>query len=201
MGVVGEPLVEPGQLGQHRPRLGDRVDAQVRSRPVRGRPVISISHHTKPLWAIATSSSVGSVTIAASAPIAASVSCTPMLACSSSATAATTTSPARPRRLRLVRRDQRGGDTGLHVVGATAVQAIAVDARDMRVGHALDRHRVEVAAEQQRPPATGPARTDEHRGAAGRASSVVTSSPRAAAQRATYRAISTSPAPPGRARG
>jgi hypothetical protein len=117
--------------------------------------VISISHHTKPLWAIATSSSVGSVTIAASAPIAASVSCTPMLACSSSATAATTTSPARPR-LCLVRRDQRGGDTGLHVVGATAVQAIAVDARDMRVGHALDRHRVEVAAEQQRPPATVP---------------------------------------------
>jgi hypothetical protein len=67
-----------------------------------------------------------------------------------------------------VRRDQRGGDTGLHVVGATAVQAVAVDARDMRVGHALDRHRVEVAAEQQRPPATGPTRADEHRGAAGR---------------------------------
>jgi hypothetical protein len=41
-------------------------------------------------------SSVGSVTIAASAAVRRKISCTPMLECSSSATAATTTSPGNP---------------------------------------------------------------------------------------------------------
>ncbi len=59
-------------------------------------PVTSISSHTNPLWATASSISVGSVTIAASALRDSSASRTPMLACSSSATAATTTSPASP---------------------------------------------------------------------------------------------------------
>ena len=62
--------------------------------PCAARPVTSISAHTKPLWAIASCSSVGSVTIAASALTDSRTSWTPRLACSSSATAATITSPA-----------------------------------------------------------------------------------------------------------
>ena len=64
--------------------------------PCAARPAISISSHAKPLCATHTSSSVGSVTIAASARTCAATAWVPMLANSSSQTAATTTSPARP---------------------------------------------------------------------------------------------------------
>ncbi len=64
--------------------------------PCAARPVVSTSAHTKPLCATHTLSPVGSVTIAASALQRRSTDCTPMLACSSSATAVTSTSPASP---------------------------------------------------------------------------------------------------------
>ncbi len=64
--------------------------------PWAARPSTVSSVQTKPLCAITISSSVGSVTTAASALTWRSASWTPMLACSSSATAATTTSPASP---------------------------------------------------------------------------------------------------------
>ena len=63
--------------------------------PCAARPSVSISAHTKPLWATHTRSPVGSVTIAASARRLLSTDCTPMLAYSSSATAVTITSPER----------------------------------------------------------------------------------------------------------
>ena len=89
----------------------------------------------------------------------------PRLACSSSATAATTTSPARSSARRFAARDQRGGEAGLHVVRATAVQSIAVDARARAapvIPSTFDG--VEVTAEQQRAaaaadPARGRARS------------------------------------------
>ena len=170
--------------------------------PWAARPVTSISAHTKPLWATTTSSSVGSVTTAASARTAASASCTPRLACSSSATAATTTSPARAAARGLPAGEQRGGDAGLHVVGAAAVQAVAVDARRVRRGHALDADGVEVRAQQQRAAAARAACADDARWgdrAWPRGRSV--SRPASRAQPATKPAICDSPAPPGTSEG
>ena len=60
------------------------------------------------------------------------------------------------------------GEPGLHVVGATSVEAIAVDARHVRIAHALDRDRVEVAAQQQRAAAAGAAGTHDDARAPGR---------------------------------
>ena len=76
--------------------MRDRVDPRWGRDPCAARPRTSISIQTNPRWAITTSSSVGSVTIAASARTWRRTSRTPTLACSSSATAATTTSPASP---------------------------------------------------------------------------------------------------------
>jgi hypothetical protein len=57
--------------------------------------------------------------------------------------------------------DQRRGDAALHVVGAAAVEAIAVDPRPVRLGHVRHADGVEMAAQQQRPAAAGAAGADE----------------------------------------
>ena len=66
--------------------------------PWAAKPAVSTSNATKPLWAIATTSSVGSVTIAASAVVRRTSASVPTLPTSSSATAATITSPRKPSR-------------------------------------------------------------------------------------------------------
>ena len=92
--------------------------------------------------------------------------------------------------------DQRGGDAGLHVVGAAAIEPVAVDARRVRLVHALDVDRVDVTAEQQRPATTGSASADERGGPAGRCFQSSASRPAARAQPAMNAAIAVSPAPP-----
>ena len=84
-----------------------------------------------------------------------------MLACSSSATAATTTSPARLELRRVAAGDQRRGEPRLHVVRAAPVQPVALDPGRERRVHPLDVHRVRVAAEEQRPAAAAAARPDD----------------------------------------
>ena len=66
--------------------------------PWAAKPAVSTSNATKPLCAIATTSSVGSVTIAASAVVRRTSASVPTLPTSSSATAATITSPRKPSR-------------------------------------------------------------------------------------------------------
>ncbi len=66
--------------------------------PCAARPIVSISKQTNPRCATATCSSVGSVTIAASARTLWAIASVPTLANSSSATAVRTTSPRSPRR-------------------------------------------------------------------------------------------------------
>ena len=76
---VPERRVQIAERGQDRPGLDDRVHALSGREPWAARPLTSISTHTKPLWATISSSSVGSVTIAASRLTAPSTSCTPRL--------------------------------------------------------------------------------------------------------------------------
>ena len=63
---------------------------------------------------------------------------------------------------RLAGRDQRGGDAGLHVVGAAAEEAVPVDPGRVRIGHAFDADGVEVPAEQERAPTPFSSRANEH---------------------------------------
>jgi hypothetical protein len=49
--------------------------------------------------------------------------------------------------------DQRGGHARLHVIGATAVEAVTVHARRVPIGHALHPDGVEMPAEQKCAPA------------------------------------------------
>ena len=64
--------------------------------PCAARPRVSSSAQAKPLCATQARRWVGSVTTQASAPKRRSTACTPSLACSSSATAVTMTSPRSP---------------------------------------------------------------------------------------------------------
>ena len=75
--------------------------------------------------------------------------------------------PGEPGARSLARRDQRGGDASLHVVGAPAVEPIALDPRAMRVGHAVDAHRVEVPAEHEGAAASRALRADDDARASG----------------------------------
>ena len=136
--------------------------------PCAARPAISISSHAKPLCAMQISRSVGSVTIAASARSSRATACVPMLANSSSQTAATTTSPARPSADRLRAGPQRGRRAALHVEAPAAVEPVALDARLERPLVAVVADRVGVAVEQQRAPAARPAGDADHVHAAGR---------------------------------
>ena len=125
-------------------------------------PVTSISDQTKPLWATISSSSVGSVTIAASA-----VSVRQHLLDAQARVLLVGDSgadhvAAKPEARRLAAGDQRRGDPGLHVVGATAVEAIALDSRRMRIAHPRDGDGVAVATQQQGPPAAPAAGANHH---------------------------------------
>ena len=91
-----ELLGEPVQAGEDAAHGGDRIDAQVGPRPVRGHARVSISSHRKPLCATQTSRPVGSVTMAASAHTRAAIASLPRLAYSSSHTPVTITSPRSP---------------------------------------------------------------------------------------------------------
>ena len=62
-----ELAVRAGRAAQDAAHGGDRVDAEVGPRPVRGHALVSISSHRNPLCATQTCRPVGSVTIAASA--------------------------------------------------------------------------------------------------------------------------------------
>jgi hypothetical protein len=53
--------------------------------------------------------------------------------------------------------EQRRREAGLHVIGAATGEPVTLQARRVRVGHARHPDRVGVRAQQQRPPATGPA--------------------------------------------
>ena len=65
--------------------------------------------------------------------------------------------------------DEGRGDARLHVVGAAAVEPVALDARVVRCVHPPDAHRVDVPAEQQRAPASRAAGTNDDARPAGRA--------------------------------
>ena len=159
--------------------------------PCAARPVTSSSSQTNPLCATTSSSSVGSVTTAASAAHRPSTSWIPRLAYSSSATAATTTSPARPSSRRVATGDQRGGDAGLHVVGAASIEPVAVDPRCERLRHSRRRRpcRGVRRASSVRPPPVPRARTTTL-GRPGSRSIVSASRPFASAHCETNRAIS-----------
>jgi hypothetical protein len=76
--------------------------------------------------------------------------------------------PAEPEARSLARREQRGGDARLHVVGAAAVQPVALDARAVRINHAFDVDRVDVPAEHEGAPAAGALGADEDARPSGR---------------------------------
>ena len=95
----------------------------IASRPSRGRlpcaarPRVSTSNQANPLWPIAICRSVGSVTTAASARQRVTSASAPMLAYSSSTTAATISRPAASRVLRDdPRRVDHRGDAAFHVL-------------------------------------------------------------------------------------
>ncbi len=73
-----------------------------------------------------------------------------------------------PARARLAAGQQGRRQARLHVVGAAAVHAVAVDPRHERIGHALDADRVHVRAQEQRATPAGAACADDHAGPAGR---------------------------------
>jgi hypothetical protein len=56
--------------------------------------------------------------------------------------------------------DESRREARLHVVGTAAIEPIAIDARRVRVRHAVDADRVQVRAQQQRASAAPPARAD-----------------------------------------
>jgi hypothetical protein len=61
------------------------------------------------------------------------------------------------------RGEHAGGDAGLHVVAAAAVEPAVADVRDVRLAHPVHADRVDVPAEHERPPATAPACRADHR--------------------------------------
>ena len=125
-------------------RSGRAPIRRIASRPSRGRlpcaarPSVSISTHSKPLCAIATCRSVGSVTTAPSARQRVTSASAPMLACSSSTTQAITSLPGveaagfgdHPRGV-----DHRR-HAALHVLRAAAVDAAVALGRIERRLHA-----------------------------------------------------------------
>ncbi len=98
------------------------------------------------------SRSVGSVTTAASARHRVTSASAPMLACSSSTTAATMTRPRSSPPLSTMRRTaaDHGGNAALHVLRTAAVEPAVADLRFERPPHPADADRVGVPAEHQR---------------------------------------------------
>ena len=132
------------QLAVELPRgpASTRPILRIASRPSRGRlpcaarPRVSISNHAKPLWPIPICRSVGSVTTAASARHSRTRASAPMLANSSSTTAAMISRPrAKPRLARDPHGVDHRGDAALHVLRAASVQASVAD-------HRLERARI-----------------------------------------------------------
>ena len=118
--------------------LSTRPISRIASRPSRGRlpwaarPSVSISTHSKPLWAMAIASSVGSVTTAPSARHRVTSASAPMLACSSSTTHAMISWPASspPPVGDHARGVHHRRDAALHVLRAAAVDAAVTLDRD-----------------------------------------------------------------------
>ena len=166
--------------------------------PCAARPSVSTSNATNPLCAIATTSSVGSATIAASR--------------SSGGRGLPCRRCRPPRRRPRVDDDvaaqavasRRGadqhdrGERALHVAGAAPVQAAVVLHRGEGALHPRDADGVHVRVEQERGSAARAPRDRRRRSAVpARPRSRSTSSPACRSQPATNAAISASPAPPG----
>ena len=126
--------------------------------PWAAKPAVSTSNATKPLWAIATTSSVGSVTIAASAVVRRTSASVPRLPTSSSATAATITSPRKLFADRGGADEHRRRERSLHVAGPAAVKAAVPHRRRERALHPGDADGVHVRVQEQRAAAAGAAR-------------------------------------------
>ena len=127
-------------------------------------PNVSTSTQLNPRCARQTRSSVASVTTAASARTCCSTSAMPMLATSSSATQAI--EDVASKRSAGVAQRLHGGETrghaALHVVRATTIELAVADGGREWLGHRGDADGVDVAVEQQRPPAAGAAQpTDD----------------------------------------
>ena len=75
---------------------------------------------------------------------------------------------AQAERRRLAARDERRRDAGLHVVRTAAIETVALDARVVRRVHPRDAHGVDVAAQQQRAPASRARRAHDDARASGR---------------------------------
>ena len=156
------------------------------SDPCDATPRVSTSSQTNPLCATQRSSPVGSVTIAASAPMWRTTSCTPIEANSSSATAVTITSPRRSEPGCFAPGKHDRGEARLHVVCAASVEPRAVDAWRPGLGHAARADDVHVRVEHERSAATAAAGNSDHIGAAG-PSSCTRCRARALSQPATNR--------------
>ena len=142
---------------------------RIASRPSRGRlpcaarPFVSTSNHAKPLWPIAIWRSVGSVTTAPSARHRVTSASAPILAYSSSTTAATISRPAsRPASATSARRVDHRGDAALHVLRAAAVDPAVALHRIERRRHPFDADGVDVPAQHQRAPCAAPLEHADH---------------------------------------
>jgi hypothetical protein len=153
MGALGERAVQLAEGGEDRPGLHDRVHAEVRARAVRG-PAgdLDVGPHESlvrddqlELGRLGDDRGVGAGRpehlLDADARV--------LLV----GDRGDDDVPGQAERGGLAAGDERRGDPGLHVVRAAAVEPVALDARRVRVAHAPDGDRVEMAAEQQRPPA------------------------------------------------
>ena len=187
-----------------------RPISRMASRPSRGRlpcaarPSVSISTHSKPLCAMATCRSVGSVTTAPSARQRVTSASAPMLACSSSTTQAITSWPAASPPDSAI--DARGVDhrrhAALHVLRAAAVDAAVALGRIERRLHAGHADGVDVAAEHQRPPGRAARRACRRRsGGPARRPGCRRSGPMPRIASAIVRATAASPAAPGTSDG
>ena len=165
--------------------------------PCAARPVVSSSAHTNPLCATHTRSAVGSVTIAASALQRLSTDRVPMLAYSSSATAATITSPARSSEASRFAAIMHAATPAFMSYPPRAYRrpsrTTGSKGRSMPSTPTVSRWPFSISV---RPPPL-PRATPTTLGRPGAASSISTSSPASRIHAATYDATSPSPAPPG----
>jgi hypothetical protein len=162
MGALAERAVELAERRQQRSGLDDRVDAEVRPRAVRGAPRHRDLRPHEPLvrdrdlqlGRLGHDRGVG----AHGAQRLLDADARVLLV----GDGGDHDVAGQAERRRLATGEQRGDDTRLHVVGAAAVEPVALDARLVRPRHAGHADGVEVPAQQQRPAASGPARPDEH---------------------------------------
>ena len=168
-GAGGELPAEILDAGQHAAALGDRIDAELRLRAVRGmardldlepgEALVRDAHLER--RRLGHDRGVGAHSCSATAWV-------PMLANSSSQTADDGHVARQLEPGGLGAGPQRRGGAALHVEAAAAVEAVALDARLERALVAVVADRVGVPVEQQRAPAAAAARDADHVRAPGR---------------------------------